>query len=490
MLFNSLPFLLFFPAVVILFFVVPNRFRNVWLLTCSYFYYMCWNVKYILLLMSCTFLTYISGLMIERYRNRITIKKLIVVTCLFANLGMLFFFKYCDWLLRSIASIFSHIGISLAMPAFDVILPVGISFFIFQTSGYIIDVYRGKITAEKNLTNYALFVAFFPQLVAGPIERSKNMLAQFKISPKFEYERVKRGLLLMLWGYFMKVVIADRIAILVDYVFGNVESANGVALILAIILFAFQIYCDFGGYSYIAIGAACVFGYSLMENFKQPYYSETVAEFWRNWHISLTTWFKDYLYIPLGGNRKGRLRKYINEIFVFSISGLWHGASWHFAMWGGINGLFIVLGDITYSIRERIRQFLNINDKCVSFRMLKTLTTFLLVDYAWLFFRANTIKEAIGITKKIFTGTYFYQFFDGTIYSLGLNANNFWFMIISLIILALVDMVSRRINIFSWIETQNIYFKWGVYYVLIFSIIIFGIYGASYDTKAFIYFQF
>lgn len=325
MLFNSMEFLVFFPAVVILTYIIPGRVRYLWLLAASYYFYMCWNVKYALLIPISTAVTYISGLLIEQIEKKNTgdiqktkRKRRVVIFSFILNLGILFYFKYFNFAMGILARIFTVAHIELNVPAFDIILPVGISFYIFQALSYTMDVYRGEIYAEKNFFRYALFVSFFPQLVAGPIERSKNLLKQLSIPKRFNYENAREGFLLMLWGFFLKMVLADRIAIFVDTVYGDWGTFSGYYLILATVLFAFQIYCDFSGYSTIAMGAAKILGITLMENFNAPYLSTSVADFWRKWHISLTSWFRDYLYIPLGGSRKGERKKYINKMIIFS----------------------------------------------------------------------------------------------------------------------------------------------------------------------------
>lgn len=342
MLFNSYSFLIFFPIVILIYWIIPLRFRYIWLLAASYYFYMCWNAKYALLLLACTVITYLSGIFIYKIKNsgkaearRIIYMKLCVAFSFIINLGVLAWFKYFDFFVENLQKVFAHIGITLSSPTFDIILPVGISFYTFQALSYTMDVYRGEIYAEKNFLKYALFVSFFPQLVAGPIERSKNLLKQVAVPHRFDYEKCREGFLLMMWGFFMKLVIADRAAIVVNTVYNNYEQYPGLYLVIATILFAFQIYCDFGGYSTIAMGAAKMLGFELMENFNCPYFSKSVSEFWRRWHISLSSWFKDYLYIPLGGNRKGKIRKYINLMIVFLTSGLWHGAQWSYVTWGG-----------------------------------------------------------------------------------------------------------------------------------------------------------
>ena len=347
MLFNSVEFFGFFPTVCIIYFILPHKYRHIWLLLSSYIFYMNWNAGYVLLLLAVTMNSYGFGILIDRVNHQSSMygseyevgqggsskKKLYLILTVLGNLVILCYFKYFSWLVNMLNEAFlSKGGLHIRVP--EIILPVGISFFIFQALGYTIDVYRGEINAQHNFLKYALFVAFFPQLVAGPIERSKTLLSQIEEEHKFDYTRMLRGLLLMLWGYFLKLVIADRIALFVDTVFGDYGSYSGLIIMLAAILFAFQIYCDFAGYSTIAAGAAEVMGFHLMDNFNCPYFSKSIREFWRRWHISLSTWFRDYLYIPLGGSRKGLQRTLINIFVVFLASGLWHGANWTFVLWG------------------------------------------------------------------------------------------------------------------------------------------------------------
>lgn len=341
MLFNSYQFLLFFPVVILFYFFLPDRVKYLWLLFASYFFYMSWNPQYGLLLFGSTCVTYLGGIWIEAAgdrqasfgRYRLKWKAAVMFLVLLLNFGTLFYFKYSNFAMHNLTRILSLLGVSVQEKQFDILLPVGISFFTFQAVGYTIDVYRKDTYAERNFFRYALFVSFFPQLVAGPIERSKNLLKQLNKNHPFCYENMREGLLLMLWGYFLKLMIADRAALYVNTVYGDFYTYTGVYIVMATILFAFQIYCDFAGYSTIAMGATKILGIDLMDNFNCPYFSKSVAEFWRRWHISLSSWFRDYLYIPLGGNRKGKRRKYINLMIIFLASGLWHGASW--ALWYG-----------------------------------------------------------------------------------------------------------------------------------------------------------
>ena len=334
MLFNSIHFIFFFPIVVICYFLINPKYRWSLLLAASYYFYMSWNIKYLILILTSTIITYFSGIFIANTEMP-SKRKIILALSLISNLSILFFFKYFNFTIDSINGILNTFNSGIGLPNMKFLLPVGISFYTFQALSYSIDVYRDKIKPEKHFGIYALYVSFFPQLVAGPIERSGNLIPQLKKKHTFEYNRVTDGLKLMLWGYVKKVVVADRLAIVVNNVYNNVHSYEGASLVLATVFFGIQIYCDFSGYSDIAIGAAHTMGYDLTDNFKRPYYSKTISEFWRRWHISLSTWFKDYLYIPLGGSRVSILRYYFNIFITFLISGLWHGANWKFAIWGG-----------------------------------------------------------------------------------------------------------------------------------------------------------
>jgi len=327
MLFNSFNFFYFFPVVVILYFVLPNRIRWFWLLITSYFFYMCWNPKYALLILTSTIITYITAIYIQKEGDDKN-KKLYVAISFISNLAILVGFKYFNFINENVAILFNEFGLNWQISNLNILLPVGISFYTFQALSYTMDVYRGDIKATRNFGKYALFVSFFPQLVAGPIEKSANLLPQFDKIVKFNYERIKDGMVMVMWGLFKKLVIADRLAILVNTVYNSPKEYAGFELIIATCFFAVQILCDFSAYTDIAIGAAKILGFDLMKNFDRPYFSKSIPEFWRRWHISLGAWFKDYLYFPLGGSRVSKLLKYRNVMIVFLVSGLWHGASW------------------------------------------------------------------------------------------------------------------------------------------------------------------
>ena len=491
MLFNSFQFLVFFPVVVFVFFTLPPKFKKYWLLAASYFFYMCWNAKYALLLLTSTIVTYFSGIFIDKFKEDTSKKKAVVAMSFIINLGILFFFKYFNFAMDGIKNIFASIGIILNTPAIDVILPVGISFYTFQALSYTMDVYRQDVYAERDFITYALYVSFFPQLVAGPIERSKNLLKQLNLFLKFDLRRAVDGLMIMLWGYFLKIVLADRIAIFVDTVYRDMDTYGGMYLIVATALFAVQIYCDFAGYSTIAVGAAKVMGIDIMENFNVPYLAETTGEFWRRWHISLTSWFKDYLYIPLGGSRKGKLRKYLNKLIVFLVSGLWHGADLSFVVWGGLNGLYQIIGEILMPVRDRFVSKLQLHRNSLGHRIVSIIVTFVLVDFAWIFFRASDISAAIKAIGSIFTVHNPWILFDGSLYGCGLNSKEFWFMILCIVVLFIADYQKKKgIIIRDVIKKQDGWCQILVISVAISVILIFGIWGSNYSDASFIYFQF
>lgn len=334
MLFNSISYAIFLPIVFSIYWIVPHNIRWIVLLISSYYFYMSWNIQYVLLILFTTLVSYLAALLLERIEEN-SIKKLLLFITVLICLSILIFFKYFNFFSFNIASFVSFIGIDLDPILLDIILPVGISFYTFQTLSYVIDVYKGDISAERHFGYYATFISFFPQLVAGPIERTRNLLPQIKSKVEFSYKQATYGLKLISWGLFKKIVIADTLAVYVQPVYKNPYEYNGFALLLGSLFFTIQIYCDFSGYSDIAIGSSKLLGINLMRNFHSPYFSSSIKEFWSRWHISLSTWFRDYLYIPLGGNRSGNIRKYLNIIFTFFISGLWHGANWTFVIWGG-----------------------------------------------------------------------------------------------------------------------------------------------------------
>lgn len=498
MLFNSLQFLIFLPIVMAVYYIIPKPVKHLWLLAASYYFYMCWNAVYALLMLLSTVLTYLCGLGLDAVGRRdlpaprkLALRKAVLWASLLINLGILFFFKYFDFAIDSLNALLVHVGLHLNTPGFDVLLPVGISFYTFQALGYTIDVYRGEIYAERDFFRYALFVSFFPQLVAGPIERSKNLLSQLAVPHKFSYDNFREGLLLMLWGYFLKIVIADRLALFVDTVYSaDYQNFGGFVVIIATIFFAIQIYCDFGGYSSIAIGAAKMLGVNLMENFNTPYLALSISDYWKRWHISLSTWFRDYVYIPLGGNKKGKARKYLNIMITFGASGLWHGANWTYVAWGLINGFYQVIGSILMPLRRCLVHSLGLNENSVGHKALRMLFTFILILISLVFFRASSLSMALEMLRScIYLRPW--SLFDGSLYLLGLNKPNFTLALFSIALLLFADIMKYRgVCMRKLIMAQDSWCRVLVISLSVSLILLFGIWGNAYDAASFIYFQF
>jgi len=429
-----------------------------------------WKPIYAVLILGSTIITYLCGVLVENNKGKRKRQKFFLISSLIINLGILFVFKYYNFINESIFTALSWTGIRWNVPNLDVLLPVGISFYTFQALGYSIDVYRGIIKAERNFFTYALFVSFFPQLVAGPIERAKNLLPQFHKERPFKYENVSEGAKMMVWGYFMKVGVADVLSQYVDAVYNNCFQHNGTSLLLATVFFTFQIYCDFGGYSLIARGSAKIMGFDLMENFRRPYMSLSMKEFWKRWHISLSSWFMDYVYIILGGNRCKYIRHLFNLLVTFLVSGIWHGANWTFFLWGLWHGVFIIFDNI---FRKKIYQ-----PKWSTWysKLFSICLCFLIACFGWVFFRANNVSDLAMIINKIFT--YHGELFKEK-YILLISC-------MSLSILILKDLKDEYNLPFNFMHSKNIILRYASMICLIAYIILFG--GLS--GGQFIYFQF
>jgi len=485
MLFNSIEFLIFFVIAVTLYLFIPHRFKWLFLLLASYYFYMCWNPVYIVLILASTLIDYFAGILMGKTGEKRKRRKYLILS-LCSNLGLLFAFKYFNFFNGAFKVLLDNINVTYNIGALHVLLPVGISFYTFQTLSYTFDVYRGQKEPEKHFGIFALYVSFFPQLVAGPIERSTRLLPQFHKKIKFDYERVTDGLLLMLWGFFKKIVIADRVAVMVDQVYNNVYDYQGLALIIATLLFAFQIYCDFSGYSDIAVGAARILGFDLTINFRTPYYAKSISEFWKRWHISLTSWFKDYLYISLGGKRVTKWRWYYNIMIVFVLSGLWHGANWTFIIWGALNGFYLLFSIWTVGFREQAARLIHLDKFPGLHKLIKVAVTFTLVCFAWIFFRANSLNEAFYIITHLFSGL----FNEAT---MGFITSGFGFGIRSLIIalaaislMEAVQLVQQRTSVKALLIAKPAVIRLAVYIGLIAGIIMLG----KFSANQFIYFQF
>ncbi len=482
MIFNSFEYAVFFLAVVSLYFAIPYRFRWLLLLAASYYFYAAWRAEYLILIIISTLIDYGVGLGLGRARRQST-RRLLLVTSLSANLGILFLFKYFNLFngsLRSAADLLALNGFNVPynVPDLTWLLPVGISFYTFQSMSYSIDVFRGEQQPERHLGIFALYVAFFPQLVAGPIERSTQLLPQFYEKFVFDSERISSGLRLIAWGLFKKVVIADRLAFFVNSVYNSPGEQSGAALIVATYFFAFQILCDFSGYSDIAIGSARVLGFDLMQNFRRPYLSLSIAEFWRRWHISLSTWFRDYLYIPIGGNRVSGARWAFNILVVFVISGLWHGAAWTFVIWGALHGLYLLTGAALHRFTRGASVLFG-----WLWRTLCLLVTFHAVCFAWIFFRANSLADAQYIIGHLFTNLDF----RGYVGALGTAESVEFLLSLGLILFLVgVQIAEETVGVATRFPRLPASVRWGIYYAGAMLIFLLGVRG----NEAFIYFQF
>jgi D-alanyl-lipoteichoic acid acyltransferase DltB (MBOAT superfamily) len=478
MLFNSWQFLVFFPVVTILYFAFPFRLRWFLLLVASCVFYMAFIPVYILILAFTIVIDYFAGLIIGGARGQR--RKVYLLLSIVSNVGILAFFKYYNFISENITGLARLLHWNYSLRSLAIILPIGLSFHTFQAMSYTIEVYRGHQKPERHFGIYALYVMFYPQLVAGPIERPQNLLHQF-------YE--KHGLKLMLWGMFKKVVIADRLALFVDNVYNQPTNYKGVPLIVATVFFAFQIYCDFSGYSDIAIGAAQVMGFRLMTNYNRPYHAKSIAEFWKRWHISLSTWFRDYLLFSLGGNRI-KWRFYFNLFLTFLVSGLWHGARWTFVIWGALNGFYLLFSIWTKDVRTRLLRVTGIWGSKIH-KYLQVAATFALVCFAWIFFRANNLADALYIITHSLAGAGDFLSNVGQKESLrplllGRTAEEFLIAVAAIGFMEFIHLIQRHRGIRHMLSGKPIYLRWPVYYALVLFILAFGEFG----VKQFIYFQF
>ncbi len=480
MLFNSIEFLLFFVLVVAIYFTIPHKYRWVLLLLSSYYFYMSWKPEYIILIMFSTLINYITGIQIY-LANTPNRKKFFLGLSIFSNIGMLFAFKYFNFFSEAITEIVKQFSIQLQPLTLKLLLPVGISYYTFQCLSYTIDIYRGQLQPERHVGIFAVYVSFFPKLVAGPIERATNLLPQFFEKQYFDYNRVTGGLKLMLWGFFKKAVIADRLALTVNMVFNNVHDYNGMSLILATFFFAFQIYCDFSGYSDIAIGSAQVLGIRLADNFNRPYFSRSISEFWKRWHISLYSWFKDYLYIPLGGNRVSVPRWYANILIVFVVSGLWHGANWTFVVWGALHGFYLIFEIITAPLKNTVLQLSGVARFPKVIQFIEIAFTFILVSMGWIFFRANSLSEAFYVFTHMLEGLSLSLPRD-----LGLGWISFMYILGMIAFMEIIQALQGPAHLRQFLSDKPTLFRWLIYAALIMLILLFGVF----DEKEFIYSQF
>lgn len=475
MLFNSFEFVIFYLVVTFLFFTLPHKFRWVLLLAASCYFYMAFIPVYILILGFTIVIDYYAGILIENSEGRK--RKAALVCSLIANVGVLAIFKYFNFLNENFSMLAEKFGHQNPIPYLSILLPIGLSFHTFQAMSYTIEVYRGNQKAERHFGIYSLYVMFYPQLVAGPIERPQNILPQLHVKHEFSYGNMVSGLQLMAWGFFKKLVVADRLSIYVNSVYNNPELQNGTSVFIASVFFAVQIYCDFSGYSDIAIGCARTMGFHLMINFKQPYFSKSIREFWGRWHISLSTWFRDYVYIPLGGNRVSKGRAALNFLIVFFLSGLWHGANYTFIIWGTLHAAYYIVGMYLNPYTSAAEKKLRI-ENTYGLNILKGIFTFLLVTFAWIFFRAASVKDALTLIAKLQT--------IGEPVGFNNGYNQFAHCLLAILILAVAESVSVYSRGFSLFKSRYTAVRWASVVGLLFVILLMGVFNGG----QFIYFQF
>jgi alginate O-acetyltransferase complex protein AlgI len=481
MAFTSAQFLVFFSLVVLLFYAMPHRFRNPFLLVASYCFYASFNPAYLFLLIVCTIVAWGAGIWIGN-TGQPQLKKARLAAGVAVSLAPLVFFKYFNFLNDSIREIFDWASLAYAVPHLNLLLPVGISFFTFRIVSYCVDVFRGACPPEKRIITLALHIAFFPQLLAGPIDRAANLLPQFGRPNSFNHDRAVSGLQLMLWGFFKKLIIADRCAILVNQVYDNPGSYAGYPLMLATYLFAFQIYCDFSGYTDIARGASRILGFESMENFKRPYFARSIPEFWRRWHISLSTWFRDYVYIPLGGSRVTLPRYYANLLVVFVVSGLWHGAAWTFIAWGAVHGLCMVCSSFFAPLRKKLSATIRLDRVPVLKSAIGIVVTFHLALAGWVFFRAHSFSDAWYVLTHAFGPA----LLPITETPLGLPLPQIAVAVTAILLMLVVEVFQEQGKIRSLWARQHRAVRWAVYAAIVLACI-----NLQAPVKsAFIYLQF
>ncbi len=478
MLFNSMAFAMFLPVVFVTYWMIPQKYKGALLLVASYYFYMSWNPKYVVLIFATTVVSYCAAITIER--KVISSSRIMVVGASVFCLGILIIFKYMGFLSELLSTVAGLLAIQLHPVTLNLLLPVGISFYTFQTMSYVIDVYKGRVPAEHNFIVYATFISFFPQLVAGPIERSTNLIPQIKAEKRFDYELAIYGARQMLWGFFKKIAVADVVAVYVDNAYKELTRCTSFDLCIAIFFFTIQIYCDFSGYSDIAIGTAKLFGIRLMKNFNSPYFSTSIKEFWSRWHISLSTWFRDYVYIPLGGNRCSRCRTSINVMITFLTSGLWHGANWTFVFWGGMHG-------IAHVIENFMQQRIHVGEKQSFFvKVFSWVLIFGFCNIAWVFFRADSINDALYVIGSAFG---FHSGINAYLHSnIGLSRMRLVFCLFTIMVVAGYDYLSIKQDVLQMVTSVNRIVVIGVEYCVLLIIVVAVLLGAG--SNQFVYFQF
>lgn len=484
--FTDIKLVILFPLAALLYFALPHKARKIWLLILNFLFIYSWGAFSLEIILVEVIVSYLAAIALEYFKSSHPVCGKAVMC---AGTGVvLCYFLYCKYYNFALQTFDSAVGRTFV--GRDIAVPIGISFYSLQILGYLIDVWRGRAQAEKNPLDYAVFITFFPLVLSGPIERSHGLLRQLRqpANTEYSYARVRAGLLDVIWGFFLKMVIADRASVIVSTVFDNYESYKGLPLIIASVTYAIQLYADFAGYSYTACGLAKILGFDIIVNFKEPYFAKTVGEFWKRWHISLSSWLKDYVYIPLGGSRCAKWRRYINLMATFLVSGLWHGAAWHFVVWGGLHALYQIAGDVLKPVANKINRLLNEDIGSFSYRFVRRLRTFILIDIAWVYFRASSCGQAWYMLKNSLYLGNFGMLFNGGIYTLGLEQRNMNILILGVAILLLHSALSERTKApaITWLSGQGIVLRYMVYWTIITLIVI----SMNISSAEFLYMQF
>jgi len=480
----SLAFVAFVVAVYFLFYIMPKKLRWGVLLLASVAFYGLFNPKYLYFLLFTALSTYLTALALGKAK----LKKLLISLCILVNAGVWFYIKELPWVLATATRVFAKLDMDFTAPTLNIIVPVGVSYFTLQAIAYLADVAKGKVQAERNPLKYLLFLSWFPAIVQGPISRYDKLMPQLLHQNKFSFDKTRDSLVLILFGLVKKMVIADRIGIFANYCFTNHADLQGVILYLGAIAYSIQLYADFSGCVDLCRGVSRLFGVELVDNFRRPYASRSIKEFWNRWHISLSSWLKDYIYIPLGGNRKGIFVKYLNILIVFLVSGLWHGAGFQFLFWGVMHAVYQIAGAITLPVRRKLKDKLDIRQDSFAERVLQVLVTFHLVALAWIVFRSSGLATALAYLKNMFAAAEPWVLFDGSLFTHGVSQNAFSVLTVNIVLLFVVEhkFPSSKESVTA-LTSSHLIIRWLVYIVLICNVLLFGVYGSGYDIAGFLY---
>lgn len=480
----SLTFAAFVLVLLLVYYLVPKKARGLILLAGSLVFYACFDLRYLVFLLFVAASTYLGARLIAESKH----KKTILGITVGANALLWFVIKELPWTMTLINDIFTGKGTETIVPEFTLLVPVGISYYIIQAIGYLADTYKGKISPDKSFWKYLLFLSYFPAIVQGPISRYDKLMPQLLNKEKFSFDKFRNGFVLVLFGLVKKMVIADRLGIFVNTVFGNYSDYGATLLYLGAVGYALQLFMDFSGCVDLCRGVSTMFSIELINNFNRPYHALSIKEFWGKWHISFSSWLKDYIYIPLGGNRKGTLRKYLNILITFMVSGIWHGAGFQFLFWGALHAVYQIVGQATLSLRSKFKKLIGVKEGSFSEKFYQWLITFNLVTFAWIFFRSSTLSDAFGYIFNMLSRPDFWVLFDGSMFELGVSKNAFIVILLHVIALVILEFLSKKQeDVIGMVTRQHIILRWAIYIALVFDVLLLGVYGSGYDVSSFMY---